>query len=414
MREMKSGFEPRSKIDSSLQLKSGIDLDSIKNWEERGGKIYIKKIEAVPTPLWHDGWYRNPTSGRSNNFGMKSENGELPTIIAKGGCFFTNEKCKEFFEKHSIKPSELYGGITLDAAKKEHDIAALVQERFHALLNKKANCPEPIDVTTVTGVLNERNEAVDLVDFFIDEANKEEGKTGFTTTNFIQYAMNAGIDVRYPSSQHADQRAKDDPYRWLFGQCLEKEKQGVYRYKIEGANTRLLDLMTLDLPDRRKHFMQTNDATSIREAAEKFASKLGEFYGVLHKSNIGYHGGVSEHCSLVDITISGTIMDIGGLSRNNSLDDSSLAYLAQFVRAANVIAYLCQNILKLNEAISERALRVFWKTYKKLYVDAELENFFKLKGVHRPAKIWPQYIDSLAGDWIKLAPDLKDLAWDGI
>lgn len=401
--------------DSSPETKTDTPkLEDIKNWEERDGEICIKKIEAVPTPLWHDGWYRNPTSGRSNNYGVNTGNPEKHfTVVTKGGCFFVDEKRREFFKENSISLNELYGGISFDAAKKEHGIAALIQERFKALLDKKANCPEPIDVNVITNVLNEKNEVVELADFFVGEIEKEEGKTKFTAANFVHLATKLGIDVFYPTRDGVDQSIKDDAFGWLFRQCLEKEKQAVYRYKIEGPNTRLLDLMALGLPDRRKYFTEANNATTIREATEKFASKLGEFYGVLHKSNIGYHSGSSEHCTLVDITIAGVIMDIGGLSQNNSVNPRSEAYLAQLIKTANLIAYLCKNILKLNEAISERVTRIFWKKYKEFYADGTLEYFLKLTNAHEPDKIRTQYFDVSANDWITLAPDLKDLAWEG-
>ena len=407
-------LEARQRRDSSLELKGVIGLENIKNWEEQGGEVCIKKIEAVSTPLWHDGWYRNPTSGRSNNYGIDTANPQKhSTVVVKGGCFFTDERRKRFFKDNSVSLNELYGGVSFDIAKKEHDIAALIQGRFQALLGKKANCPEPIDVQAVTNILNERNEIVNLVDFFINEAKKEEGKTNFTLANFVDLATRLGIDVFYPTREGTDQSIKDDGFRWLFDQCLEKEKQGVYRYKIEGPNTRLLDLMTLDLPDRRKYFMEANNAASIRDAVEKFSSKLGEFYGVLHKSNISYHGSSSEHCTLVDITISGVIMDIGGLSQNNSADPQSMAYLAQLIKTANLVAYLCKNILKLNGAISDRAVRIFWKEYRRFYADGTLEYFLKLAGTHEPEKIRTEYFDVLVSDWITLASDLKDLTWEG-
>ena len=285
----------------------------------------------------------------------------------KGGCFFIEEKRKQFFKDNPVSLDELYGGISFEAAKREYDVAALIQENFQALLDKKANCPEPVDIKMITSILNERNEVVELADYFVDEVKREKGKTNFTTTNFVNVATRLGIDVFYPTREEAAQSVKDNAFGWLFRQCLEKEKQGVYRYKVEGPNTRLLDLMTLGLPDRRKYFMEANGTTSIRNAVEKFSSKLGEFYGVLHKSNISYHSGRSEHCTLVDITASGIIMDIGGLSQNNSADSRSDAYAAQIIKTTNLILYLCKNILGLNQAISAKALRLFSRKYQNLY-----------------------------------------------
>ena len=186
-------------------------------------------------------------------------------------------------------------------------------------MHKKANCPEPIDVKAVTSVFTQNNEIVGLTDFFRNELEKEEGKTKFTASNFVHAAVKLGIDPFYPMSEEADKSVRDDAFRWLFGQCLEKSKQSVYRYKIDGPNTRLLDLMTLSLPDRRKHFIEANNKDDVRDAVERFASRLGEFYGVLHRSDISYHGHSSEHCTLVDVTICGVIMDIGGLTQDTSV-----------------------------------------------------------------------------------------------
>lgn len=404
----------RDKLEDQTKREIGTPADfnseDIKNWEEENGEICIKKIEAIPTPLWHDGWYRNPTSGRSNNYGINTENpGEHSTVVVKGGCFFVDEKCKEFFKNNSVSLEELYGGISFDAAKREYDIATLIQGRFKELLGKKANCPEPIDVKVITNILTERHAVVALADFFLSEIEKEEGKVNFITTNFVHYATKLGIDVFYPTREGVEQSIKDDAFGWLFRQCLEKEKQGVYRYKIEGPNTRLLDLMTLDLPDRRKYFMEANNATNIRGAVEKFSAKLGEFYGVLHKSNISYHAGRSEHCTLVDTTISGVIMDIGGLSQNNSVDPRNEAYAAQLIKTTNLLTYLCANILKLNETISRHTLRSFLKKYKSFYADRNLEYSFKRTNAHEPDNIRTHYFDVLASDWVTLAPDLKGL-----
>ncbi len=387
------------------------NIEDIKDWEEIDGKVCLKRIDVVSTPLWHAGWYKNPTSGRSNNYGVNTENPqEHATVVVKGGCFFVDEKTKEFFGKNSVSLNELYGGISFDAAKKEYDIAALIQENFRSLLHKKANCPEPVDVKVVTSVLTENGEIVELTDFFRDESRKEEGKAKFTSSNFVHTAVKLGIDPFYPMSGEADKSVKDDAFGWLFGQCLEKSKQSVYRYKIDGPNTRLLDLMTLPLADRQKYFIEANNATDIHDAVEKFASKLGEFYGVLHKSNIGYHSGSSEHCTLVDITISGVIMDIGGLTQNASVSKQSESYLAQIIKTTNLISYVCENILKLDKTVSERALSVFREKYKNLCTDETAEYFLKTRNNDNPEKIRTQYYSALAGDWIILAPDLKELS----
>lgn len=331
----------------------------------------------------------------------------------KGGCFYVDEKCKEFFERNSLSLDELYGGISFDAARKEYDIAGLIQESFRSLLHKKANCPEPIDVQAVTDILNERNEVVDLGDFFVSELRKESGETKFTMNNFAKVAAKLGIDMFYPMGEEADENIRKNPFRWLFGECLEKNKQGVYRYKIDGPNTRLLDLMTLGLADRQKYFIEANNATVIRDAVERFSSKLGEFYGVLHKSNISYHSGSSEHCTLVDITISGVIMDIGGLSQDNSLGGQSESYLAQIFKTTNLIAYLCTNIFKVDRTILQSALNIFWDKYKSLYADENIEYFSRPENIpDEPDKIRTQYFNALAGNWTTLAPDLKDLSWD--
>ena len=335
------------------------------------------------------------------------------TVVVKGGCFFVDEKTKEFFGKNSISLDELYGGISFDAAKKEYGIAALIQENFQSLLHKKANCPEPMDVKAVTSILTENSEIVGLTDFFRNELEKEEGKTKFTANNFVHAAIKLGIDSFYPMSEEADKSIKDDAFGWLFRQCLEKEKQGVYRYKIEGPNTRLLDLMTLDLADRQKHFIEANNATDVRDAVEQFASRLGEFYGVLHKNNIGYHGRSSEHCTLVDITISGVIMDIGGLTQDASVSKQSESYLAQIIKTTNLISYTCENILKLDKTVSENALNVFREKYKNLYTDETAEYFLKTRNNDDPDKIRTQYYNASAGDWITLAPDLKELSSSG-
>lgn len=408
--------EANSQEESSAESETdALDLANIKNWEEIDGKVCLKRIDATPTPLWHTGWYRNPTSGRSNNYGINTENPqEHATVIAKGGCFFVDEKTKEFFGKNSVSLDELYGGISFDVATKEHNIATLIQESFQSLLHKKANCPEPIDVKTITSVLTENNQTTGLMEFFLRELEKEEGKAKFTASNFVHTAMKLGIDPFYPMSEEADKSVKDDAFRWLFGQCLEKSKQSVYRYKIEGPNTRLLDLMTLPLADRQKHFIEANNATNVRDAVGKFASRLGEFYGVLHKSNISYHGKSSEHCTLVDITISGVVMDIGGLTQDASVSKQSESYLAQVIKTTNLIAYVCENILKQDRAVSEDALNIFREKYKSLYTDKTIEYFSRTR--HNdggPDKIRTQYYDALAGDWIALASDLKELSSNG-
>lgn len=61
-----------------------------RNWEEaKDGKICLQNIEITPTPTWMNGWYKNPSSGRSINYGLNVENSqEHSTVIVKGGCFF--------------------------------------------------------------------------------------------------------------------------------------------------------------------------------------------------------------------------------------------------------------------------------------------------------------------------------------
>ncbi len=414
------------------------NLNSVKNWEEReDGTVCIKKIEVSPTASWREGWYKNPTSGRSYNYGINTENPqEHSTVIVKGGSFFVDKKIKDFFLETSTNLDELYGGMTFKSAKKEYDVAVLIQEKFKSLLNKKANCPEPLDVKPISHILDEKNKTVELLDFFKNEL-KKEGDIKFTFMNFLRTAAASGIDISYPLNKEAGAEVKKDPSGWLIKECLEKNQQGVYRYKIEGPNTRLLDLMTLNLADRQEYFIKANNATNTPDAVDKFAAKLGEFYGVLQKNGISYHSGHSEHCTLVDTTISGMVMDIGGLSTeedavkkkdpkhdlyellgmskksDGASMDQSEAYTAQIIRTTNLLSYLCKNILKTDPITLMAAHDVFWRKYKNLYSDKNIEYFSNQKNIYEPEKIRTEYFNSLTGDWIKLAPDIKRLSHKG-
>lgn len=267
----------------------------------------------------------------------------------------------------------------------------------------------PIDIHEVSGIMKE-NSVATLLDFFADQI-KKEGKAKFTKMNFLNTALKLGIDVGYPMSEHADESAKKDPFRWMVGQCIEKSRQSVYRYMIDGPNTRILDLMTLNLNDRQKFFIEANTAANICDAIEKFSFKLGEFYGLLHQNDISYHGGKSEHCTLVDTTISGAIMDIGGLSQNASVEKNSDAYLAQIFKTTNMIAYVSQHVLKVDDVVMQNALKTFWENYKMFYADGNID-FFSAE-TPRINLIRTRYLDAFAGDWIALAPDLKDLSYAG-
>lgn len=391
-----------------------VDSDAVRNWVERKevtDGACVKKIDATPTTTWRRGWYRNPSSGRSRNFGLNTRNPhEHATVIVKGGCFFVDEKCKEFCDEHSVALDELYGGLSLAAAQKEYAIAARIQKVFRQFTGRSANCPQPIDVTPVAGIVNKSDEAVSLEEFFTDEQRRENGKTNFTIRNFVDMASKLGIDALYPMSDAANEEVKKDPYRWLFRQCLKKKRQGVYRYLIQGPNTRLRDLMMLDLAERRRRFIEANGARDVSDAAERFSAKLGEFYGVLHKSNISYHGGRSEHCTLVDTTIAGVVMDIGGLSEDAAVSPHSEAYAVQIIKTTNLIAYVCQNILKADAEVTERALAVFWERYKSFYVSPFIESFSQKKQRSlRPDAIRTQYFDAVANEWMRLAPDLQYL-----
>lgn len=375
------------------------------------GTVCVKNIEATLVPLWRDEWYRNPSSGRSNNYGIETGNPATHrTLILKGGCYFPNEKCKKFIDDHNSPLPEVYGGLSLDVAKKEYAIAKLIQERFKSQLQKNANCPMPIDIHEVSGIMKKKNSVVTLHDFFVNQIEKE-GKAKFTKMNFLTTALKLGIDISYPMSEHADEIAKKNPFCWMVSQCLEKSRQSIYRYMIDGANTRVLDLMTLNLTDRQKFFIEANTAANIREAIEKFSFKLGEFYGLLHQSDISYHGGKSEHCTLIDTTISGTIMDIGGLSQDNSVEKNSDAYFAQIFKTTNLVAYVSKHIMKVDDVVMQSALKTFWENYKKFYTDGNID--FLSSATERINLIRTRYLDAFAGDWITLAPDLKDLSYAG-
>lgn len=408
--KLKVAFAPNN--DEGFTVEKDVSvLEEVKNWEEDGSEVRVKDLEAAPTARWQDGWYRNPTSGRSNNYGINTRNPKKhSTVVLKGGRFFINNKIKDFFASNSVAIDELYGSISFNEAKKEYDIATLIQESFKSLLNKKAPCPEPIDVHHITHVLDKNNEIVEPVDFFLNETKTE--KTDFTANNFIRYALKLGIDASYPSSESADEATRKNPFRWLLEQCFEKRKQGIYRYKIEGPNTRLLDLMTLDLETRKKSFIKANNAKNIQDALKKFSGKLGEFYGVLHKSNISYHSDSAEHCTLVDITVAGVVMDIGGLSQDNSVKKNSMSYNAQMLKTANLITYLCTYVFDVDKKVLERALNTFWGEYKDIYTNQTIEHYSEhIPQV--PDKIRTQYLDALTGDWVELAPDLKAFSSNG-
>lgn len=375
----------------------------------------IKKIKYLNTATWCDGWYKNPSSGRSSNFGVKTEAHDHFTVITKGGCFFTEEKCKVSLAKNSIFPEEIYGGISFEAAQREYDIALLIQERFNSLLGKKANCPQPIETRAIMYVLDkDRNE--NLVDFFVRKMGSGKSSAReFTRNNFINSAAKSKIDIFYPMSDGVSKEIKDDPFRWLIGQYFEKNKQGVYQYKIDGPNTRIMDLMTLNLSDRRKYFIEANNAKNMHVALEKFTSNLGEFYALLHKVGIGYHGGSSEHCTLIDTTIAGVIMDIGGLSEHSpekhNLDHEE--YMVQVMNTTNLLSYVCKYVLCVDESLSNKAWDTFLERYKNIcwtgnlqFVSENKNSFFQAK------KIRTQYVDSTTGNLIMLASDLKDLYSD--
>ena len=416
------------------------NLLGIKNWEEReSGKICIKQNESVLTPLWCDGWYKNPSSGRSHNYGFVTNNpDEHFTLIVKGGSFFLNEKCKDFFLENNVSLYELHGGISFEMAKKEHDIASLIQEKFKLSLNKKANCPEPIDVNIISTILDEKNTEVELIDFFLNSEKEKSGEVKFRNINFLKTATNLGIDIHYPMSEDAGEEIKKNPFHWVFSQCLEKAQQSVYRYKIDGPNTRILDLMTLDFSERQMRFIEANNAVGIEDAINKFCSKLGEFYGVLHKNEIGYHSKSSEHCTLVDITIAGVVMDIGGLSLNEpeesnfdshfaeffksigsdihvlpqdvSGEHMSETYMAQVFKTTNLISYLCKNVFKTDEIVLKNAFKYFFEKYKNIYSDGNIEYFSEnIEISDTPQKIRTKYLDHTSGKWMSLAPDLKHL-----
>ncbi len=422
---------------------SFLDLEQIKNWEEKDGMAYITEIKAKPTLLWNDGWYKNPSSGRSYNYGINTHNPqEHSTVIVKGGSFFVDKKMKNFFLKNNINLNELYGGISFEMAQKEYNIACLIQDQFKLLLNKKANCPEPIDVKTTPYILHKKNNVLELFDFFQIAIQKEDGrlgKLGFTNINLLQSALALGIDIYYPMSEEASEDIKRKPFSWVYKQYLEKSQQSVYRYRVEGPNTRILDLMIMDFSARKWYFMKANNANNINDALYKFSSKLGEFYGVLHKSSIGYHAGYSEHCTLIDTTISGVVMDIGGLFKTEHSDETRIkqsiskllaeftgkpvapesskpssgireAYLVQILKTTNLISYVCKNIFKTENGVIKNALRVFWDSYKSVYLDEQIEYISQIKEeLFFPEKIRTRYLDHINVGQISLASDLKHL-----
>lgn len=171
----------------------------------------------------------------------------------------------------------------------------------------------------------------------------------------------------------------------------------------------LLDIMTLDLKRRRELFISANNSTNLWGSIEAFCTKLGEFYGMLHKHGISYHGPTSEHCTLVDTTISGNILDIGGMTQDKSQSLQSMSYSAQCIKTRNLVFYLVKNILRLDTKIVNRALRVFWKTYKQYYTDSNVETISQLELRSNPEKIRTQYFDATKSCWIKLAADLNDV-----
>ncbi len=386
-----------------------------RNWQEiKDKKNCLQKIEATLTPSWSTGWYKNPSSGRSINYGVTTENPqEHSTVVIKGGCFFIDQKIKKTLSDNSIFMGELYGNISFETAKKEYEIASLIQKRFESLLHKKANCPQPLEYKEVTHVLC-KNKSMALADFFkLHLIGEEQSKISFTMGNFVKTAGALGIDIMYPMSEVADNETRKNPYSWLISQCLEKAKPAVYRYKIDGPNTRLRDLMTLEFSERQKYFIEANTGTGISDALEKFASKLAEFYALLHKVGIGYHAGYSEHCTLIDTTISGVVMDIGGLSEEYPVQHDREGFIVQVINTANLLAYLCKNIFKTDANVYEKVMNVFWEKYQSIYWDGNLKYFAENRDMHNvPRKIRTRYVDSHTGNRITLAHDLRDLSTD--
>lgn len=385
-----------------------------RNWEEaKDGKICLQNIEITPTPTWMNGWYKNPSSGRSINYGLNVENSqEHSTVIVKGGCFFIDPRIKKTLYDNSIFMNELYGSISIKAAKREYEIALLIQKRFESLLHKKANCPQPLDCKVITHI-ESNNKYVEIGYYFGKTVGEEENRSkfGFTITNFFMTAAELGVDIMYPLSEEAENEIKRNPYPWLISQCLEKVKPGIYRYKIDGPNTRIIDLMTLPLCERLKYFMKANNAVDILSALKNFSSKLGEYYGLLHKVGIGYHAGYSEHCTLIDTTISGVVMDIGGLSEDTSCQYDLEGYIVQVMNTINLLRYLCENILKIDSDVFKNVIDIFWAKYKSLYWDNNLKYLAEDRDIHKVSrKIRTRYVDSITGHWIQLAPDLMYLS----
>lgn len=384
-------------------------------WEEQSnGNICIKKVDTTFTSLWCNGWYKNPSSGRSHNYGISTEKrNKHQTVIVKGGSFFVDEKFKEAFIENELSLSELYGGISFEMAQREMQVAMLIQEKFKCLLGKKANCPQPLGIKVIENITHENGEMMTILNYFKSIFRMESAKKSFTAANFLKIAQKLSIDLYYPMSETADESDKKDPFGWIFTQCLEKTKQSVYSYMIDGPNTRLLDLMTQNLPERRRYFIEANNALNITSAVEAFSSKLGEFYGLLHKSNIGYHGGSSEHCTLIDITVAGTVMDIGGLSEDTRIEENLGRYAEEYAvemwKATNLITYLCNNILKISNDILKCALNAFWNKYKSLYSDQNVEYCSKEENMDLiPWPIRTRYFDNISGGWIQIASDLQE------
>ncbi len=439
-----------------LQTISGIhNLNEIKNWEENKNKeVSVRKIDATHTQTWLEGWYRNSTSGRSLNYGINASNPtKHKTVILKGGSFFSDYNFRTALSDKGLSIPELFGGNSYKDTKKEYDIATLIQKLFKIQLGKTANCPQPLDIKIISGILDRDGNIIKLTDFFSNMITAEKKRNSyFTIDNFIQSAMNLDIDLGYPMSNEANEEVKRDPYRWIVKQYLDKTRESIYKYQIDGPNTRLLDLMTLPLVNRIDYFTKANGAVDIIDALNKFTVKLGEFYGLLHRNLFSYQKGSIEHCPLADITITGIVMDIGGISQNqsdtknrgssdrqqmmkalnetlgrlgvenenttkdayNAIDHhQNEAYVTQFLIITNLIAYICKHIFVVDDKITKKILEKFRTTYQLICTDINIDNFPHYDPTTRsPKRIRTKYIDYSTGDWIRLAQDLQYVASD--
>lgn len=388
------------------------ELNHLRNWEEVGNNgISLKQLEYVVTSTWEDGWYKNASSGRSHNHGISTDSPQRHrTLIVKGGDFFIDIKRRKSLFDNNFSVYEIFGGITQKMAENEYRTALLIQEKFKSELGKKANCPQPMDIKTIVSVICDNHTTVDLVDFFLKVMRDEHSeKLKFTAVNIMRTAIKLGIDVDYPTSTEASNKIRNNPWHWVISQCLEKTHQSVYQYIIDGPNTRILDLMTLPLHDRQKYFVEANDAIDLNDAVNKFTAKLVEFYGVLHKNLIGYQSGFTEHCTLMDITITGVVMDIGGMSEDKSNNYKNEAYLSQMIRITDLIIYVCKNVFNTSEDILNNALKSFWDKYKTIYSDENTKHFSEESSDFIiPKGIRTSYVDSTTGNLISLAPDLID------